>query len=119
MLIIDDEEHITAAVSDYFTISGYQVDCAQDESAARALLDRFDYAVVITDLRLSGCCHTEGMDIVGHVRNGQPGAACIVLTSYGDEANEVEARKRGADAFLQKPTPLHVLAEQVAQILNR
>ncbi len=118
ILIIDDEEHVIAAITDYFTYLGYQVDCAGDETAAQGLLDRFAYAAVITDLRLSGRNRMEGMDIVERVRNLQPTAACIVLTSYGDAANEFEARKRGADALLQKPTPLRVLAERLAEILD-
>lgn len=118
ILIVDDEEHITAAIKDYFTFLGYQVDCAGDETAAQALLDCFEYTAVITDLRLSGSDRMEGMDIVERVRNRQPTAACIVLTSYGDPANEVEACKRGADALLQKPTPLRVLAERLAEILD-
>lgn len=119
LLIIDDEEPITGAVTDYFGILGYLVDSAQDEQAAHALVDRFDYAAVITDLRLSRGRRLEGLEIIEHARIRHPAAACIVLTAYGDAENEIEARKRGADALLQKPTPLHVLAERLAEILNR
>ncbi|MGH8131542.1 MAG: response regulator [Steroidobacteraceae bacterium] len=118
MLIIDDEEHITGAVTDYFRILGYLVDSAQDEQAAHALVDRFDYAAVITDLRLSRSRSLAGLNIVERVRTRHPDAACIVLTAYGDAENEIEARKRGADALLQKPTPLHLLAERLTEILN-
>jgi DNA-binding response OmpR family regulator len=41
-----------------------------------------------------------------------------VLTAYGDTENEIEARRLGADDFLQKPAPLHVLAKRLAGILN-
>jgi DNA-binding response OmpR family regulator len=118
MLIVDDEHHITAALRDYFTVLGYLVDVAESEGAARSLLDRLDYAAVITDLRLSERRHSEGMDIVEHARRSQPKAACIILTSYGDAASENEARRIGADAFLHKPTPLHLLAERLAEILK-
>lgn len=118
MLIVDDEHHITTALRDYFTVLGYLVDVAESEGAARSLLDRLDYAAVITDLRLSERRHDEGMDIVEHARRRQPKAACIILTSYDDAGNENEARRIGADAFLQKPTPLHLLAERLAGILK-
>jgi DNA-binding response OmpR family regulator len=118
MLIVDDEHHITTALRDYFTVLGYLVDVAESGVAARNLLDRLNYAAVITDLRLSERRHSEGMGIVEHARRMQPKAACIVLTSYGNAASESEARRIGADAFLQKPTPLHLLAERLVEILK-
>ena len=118
LLIIDDEEHITEAVNDYFTILGYLVDCAQDEKTAIDLLNLFEYAAVITDLRLSGCNRIEGLDLIERARAKHPLAACIVLTAYGDAENENEARRRGADLLLQKPAPLGVLAERLAEILG-
>jgi DNA-binding response OmpR family regulator len=64
LLIIDDEEHITSALTDYFTILGYAVDFARDKNTARALLERFDYAGIITDLRLSGSGRIAGQDVI-------------------------------------------------------
>ena len=118
LLIVDDEHQITTALRDYFTVLGYVVDVAESEGAAHTLLDRLVYAAVITDLRLSEQRHDDGMDVIEHVRHRQPNAACVVMTSYGDAAYEIEARRLGADAFLQKPTPLHLLAEQLAEILK-
>lgn len=118
MLVIDDEEHINAAVKDYFTMLGYEVDCAQDEAAARALLDRSNYAVLITDLQLSTYRRIGGLDLIAYARNRHPDTVCIVLTAHGDAENRKEAWRRGADTFLQKPTPLHSLAGLVAERLR-
>jgi ornithine cyclodeaminase/alanine dehydrogenase-like protein (mu-crystallin family)/DNA-binding response OmpR family regulator len=119
MLIIDDEEHITAAVTEYFMTLGYQVDCAQDAAAAHALLDRFDYAVIITDLRLSRSDRFEGFEILERIRSRCPQTASIVLTAHGYSENEKRARQRGASAFLQKPQPLEELAAVVAALVKQ
>ncbi len=118
LLIVDDEEHITAAISDYFTMLGYVVDRAPDEAAAHTMLETFNYAAVVTDLQLGCSCRIEGLDIIEHVRARHPQAACIVLTAYGDVQNESEALRRGADALLQKPAPLRLLAEWLARLLD-
>lgn len=55
ILLIDDEEHILAAMAEYFSMLGYQVTSATNLIAALALLDREHYGIVITDLRLSRC----------------------------------------------------------------
>lgn len=118
LLIVDDEEHIIAALSDYFTILGYVVDVADNERAARALLDKIDYVAVITDLRLSGGARMEGLEIIRHARVRRPQGARIVLTAFDDPESRAEAERSGADAFLQKPAPLNELGKVLAGLLN-
>jgi len=119
MLIVDDEEQVTAAVADYFATLGYVVDRAASEAEAIGMIDDREYAAVVTDLRLSGGPHMGGMDVIAHLRRRRAMAACLVLTAYGDAELEREARIRGADDFVQKPAPLRVLADRLARLLDR
>lgn len=119
VLIIDDEEHILAAMVEYFAAQGYEVACARDEPGARTLLEQSDFRIVITDLRLSRSDRYEGLDILDRIRTRCPQTDCIVLTAYGFPDNEERARQLGARAFLQKPKPLHELAAIVATLVNR
>lgn len=106
ILVVDDEEAIRFAVGEFFSTAGYLVDVACELADALALLDRTRYAVVIADLRLSEPAGTEGLDVVSYVRERSPSTRIIVFTAYGSPAVEREARRRGVDAFLQKPQPL-------------
>ena len=119
ILLIDDEEHILAAMAEYFTMLGYQVASAANEVAALALLDRERYRVVITDLRLSSRNRFEGLEILEHVQRRHPETACVVLTAYGSAEIEQRARERGARAFLQKPQPLDRVETVVAALVRR
>jgi two-component system, NtrC family, response regulator PilR len=119
ILIIDDEEHILAAMAEYFAALGYEVDCALDEPTARALLDARDYRIVITDLRLSRSDRFEGLDLIDHVQSRSPQTPCIVLTAFGYPENEQRARQRGATAFMQKPKPLREIAKVVETLVKR
>lgn len=118
ILIIDDEEHILAAMTEYFAALGYEVACARDVSAAHALLERTDFRIVITDLRLSGGDRYEGLEILERVQSREPHAACIVLTAYGLPDTEERARQAGANAFLQKPQPLGELSNIVRALIE-
>lgn len=118
MLVVDDEEDVTAAVGEFFATFGYVVDHAASVAEAVAMIDRYEYAAVVTDLRLSGSRRMEGMEVIAHLRRRRAAGACIVLTAYGDPELELEARRRGADAFLQKPTPLPELAVHLARLLE-
>jgi DNA-binding response OmpR family regulator len=120
ILIIDDEEAILFALKDYFTISGYEVDCASNEARAEELLGTAHtcYSAVIADLRLTGTGGTEGLEIGGFVRQRCPSAALILFTAYRSQELEVEARRRGFDAILDKPRPLNEVAQVVSELLN-
>jgi two-component system response regulator (stage 0 sporulation protein F) len=118
ILIVDDEIPILFAMREYFTPLGYEVDCAREREEAEAMLANDEFSVVIADLRLTGINGNEGLEIVGFIRERSPDTRIVVLTAYGSPEIEMEARKRGADAFLHKPKPLSEVAQIVAGLLE-
>ena len=110
ILVVDDEEAIRDATREYLTALGYQVDAAQEREEAEALLSTATYSLVICDLRLTGVHGKEGLELIGYLRERCPWARVILLTAYGSPDIEAEAKRRGADVFLQKPVPLSELA---------
>jgi DNA-binding NarL/FixJ family response regulator len=118
ILMVEDEESILLAVSDYLTHLGYQVDCAREIDSARRLLHEHKYAAVISDVRLSGSDANEGLQIATEAKQGDSGAEVILLTAYGSEEVEQKAREKGVAAFLHKPKPLRELAQIIYSILS-
>jgi DNA-binding NtrC family response regulator len=110
ILIVEDETSILFALSEYFSTLGYQVDSAREWEEAEALLATRKYRLVLTDLRLTGFGGVEGLEIIGSVRQRSPETRIILLTGYGSSDVEEEARRRGVDALLFKPTPLQEVA---------
>ena len=104
---------------EYFATKGYAVDCARETAEAEALLHENDYALAILDLRLSGTHGAEGLDLIDSVRARSPRTRIILLTAYGSREIEAEARRRGADAFLQKPKPLAEVAQIASGLIGR
>ncbi|MFY9269407.1 MAG: response regulator [Candidatus Manganitrophaceae bacterium] len=118
LLIVDDEASILFAMREYFTLHGFEVDCADEKGEAEMLLKKECYAAVIADLRMSGIDSNEGLDIVRCVRKQYPSMRIIILTAYGSPEIEAEARCRGADAFLSKPRPLREVARILFDLLG-
>jgi ActR/RegA family two-component response regulator len=114
LLIVDDEESIRFSMSEYFSRHGFQVDTAREVEEAEKLLEQTDYKVIIQDLRLGLTRHADGMNIIKLIHRRSPETRIVVLTAYGSAEIEAEARRAGADAFLQKPKPL----SQVAQVVQ-
>jgi two-component system C4-dicarboxylate transport response regulator DctD len=117
VLIVDDEPTVLSAVSDYMRAYGFPVDEAQELEEAEALLATSDYAIVIADVRLTGMHGREGLELLRFVRQQCPDAKVIVMTAHGDDHLERDARRRGADAFLEKPLPLSDLLLEVHRLL--
>ena len=106
LLILDDEQSVLFALSDYFTTHGYQVDCACEIEEAKALLAAAHYFAAIIDLNLGGSESTEGLEMVRWARQRFPSTRLIILTAYGTREIEMEARQCGVDALLHKPKSL-------------
>jgi CheY-like chemotaxis protein len=119
ILFVEDESSTHFGVREYFAELGDSVDCASDREEALERLATTSYPIVIADLRLSedgASSHTpEGLEIIERVRRDHPDTRVLVLTACGEDL-EAEARRRGADFFLQKPQPLAHVAEIVEKL---
>ncbi len=113
LLIADDEETILFAMRDYFESLGFTVDCARRVPEARALIEAHEYAVVIADLRLTPDESVTGLDVLDAAKQRRPGTRTIVLTAYGSQRAEDEARRLGVDAWLHKSEGLKDVAAVV------
>src|SRR5262245_61466991 len=98
LLIVDDEkptrEGLRAALEEH-----YDVYVAEDAAQAMDLLEREDFAVLLTDFRLP---HQDGMKLIARAKSLPKSPICILMTAYGSEELAVEAMKSGADDYIPK-----------------
>ena len=114
LLVVDDEESICFSMKEYFSHNGFIVDTAREIEEAERLIAQGTYKVIIQDLRMGPARDHEGLQIVRMVHARSPETRIVILTAYGSNEIEDEARLLGADAFLRKPQPL----SQVAQVVR-
>jgi DNA-binding response OmpR family regulator len=110
LLVVEDRATISFALTDYFRIRGWEVECAANVAEAEAVLARRRFALLIADLSLSEPGSTDGLELARRVRHDWPLTRTIILTAYGTLETERTARLIGVDAFLHKPAPLAELA---------
>ena len=118
LLVVDDEEAILLALRDYFTTLGFEVSCARDRFEAGEHLASGTFDGVIADLRLSGSGGLEGLEVVERARAGSPRTRTIIVTAYGSQEAEQEARRRGVDALFHKPVRLPEIARVVRRLID-
>jgi UDP-3-O-[3-hydroxymyristoyl] N-acetylglucosamine deacetylase len=114
---VDDEEAIVLTMKEYFETFGHQVDVARGREEAEAFLLGAPYALMIADLRLHPVRDAEGLDLLALVRERFPTTRVVLFTGYATPEVVSEARRLGADAFLQKPQALTDVARVVFALL--
>lgn len=118
ILIVDDEQAVAATLHEYFRSHQLEVDCAGSLGEARDMLSRNRYKAVLADVQLSRIGDTDGLDLAAFVKEHHPETAFVVLTAYGSQRVEREARERGASFFLHKPVRLEDIGQIVFGLLE-
>src|SRR3954469_10682810 len=116
LLIVDDEkptrEGLRAALEDR-----YDVYIAEDAKAAMELLERENFAVMLTDFRLP---NEDGMKLIARAKSLSKPPVCILMTAYGSEELAVQAMKNGADDYIAKGRlQIDELEMRIARILRQ
>jgi two-component system response regulator AtoC len=100
VLVVDDEENIRLVLRTLLKKHGYEVEVADSGEAAMALVDAFGPDVVLTDVRMP---RMGGLDLLEALRAKQHMATVIVMSAYGNVDLALEAMKKGAYDYVQKP----------------
>src|SRR6185503_5625443 len=112
ILVVDDEPSVTDALQMILVDLGHRVDSAKTVGEATELLKGSSYDLVFTDLRLPDAT---GIDLLDHIKIDTPDTPVVLMTAHGSLDITIEAIKRGAFYYLEKPfTP-----NQVTMLVER
>jgi two-component system, NtrC family, response regulator HydG len=115
VLIIDDDSFHAETVAEGLERVGYDCVLATSGAAGARSIEEEAFDVILTDLKMAD---VDGLTILGKARKEQPETAVVVITGHGDVKTAVEAMKRGASNFLQKPVNLADLRAMVDKVAD-
>jgi len=116
ILVVDDERGMRDMLRAGLAHLGYRTAEAAHAEAAIRLLSREAFDLVLTDLLMPGI---DGLDLLVAVKKVRPDVAVVVMTGSGTVETAVEAMKRGAGDFLQKPFEMDELGMAVEKALEK
>ncbi|HSL55062.1 MAG TPA: sigma-54 dependent transcriptional regulator [Pyrinomonadaceae bacterium] len=127
ILIADDQADVLAALSLLLKGERYQISSASSPEGVLKSIDTHEFDVVLIDLNYARdtTSGSEGLDLLSRIRAADPALPVVVMTAWGSVDLAVEAMRRGARDFIQKPWDnarlLAVLRTQVelAEALRR
>jgi len=105
ILAADDQEHILDALEFLLRPQGYRVDKARSPVLVREALKSTSYDAILIDLNYTRDTTSgqEGLDLLSEIVAADATVPVIVMTAWANVELAVEAMRRGARDFVQKP----------------
>jgi sigma-B regulation protein RsbU (phosphoserine phosphatase) len=120
VLVADDQPDVLEALRWLLTGEGYepQFVSSTDGVMERMKAERFDLLLMDLNYSRDTTSGREGLELIPRVLAQDPGIPIVVMTGWGSIDTAVEAMRRGARSFVQKPwedvTLLEILEREVA-----
>jgi DNA-binding NtrC family response regulator len=106
ILIIDDEKAIRKTLSEILSFEGYDIVEAADGEEGLKQFKEKAYDVVLCDIKMP---KLDGMEFLQKAMEHNPDIPVIMISGHGNIETAVEAVKKGAYDFIQKPPDLNRL----------
>jgi two-component system response regulator RegA len=100
ILLVDDDQNFRERMARALRDRGHEVRTAAGPAEALRLGTEDSPECAVVDLRMPG---GSGLEVVSALKALDPATAVVVLTGYGSIATALEAVRRGALHYLQKP----------------
>ncbi len=117
VLIVDDEPKVAFFLGKGLERSGYDynISVAQSGEEALDILDEINIDLLVTDLRMPGI---NGLELIRWVKATSPDTRTILITAYGNDDVEAEARRLEAYRYITKPFDIGDFTETVQEALG-
>ncbi|MFN3984638.1 MAG: PAS domain S-box protein [Rhodocyclaceae bacterium] len=118
VLVVDDEEMVTAFLRELLEGWGLIVDIAHDGLAAKALVveDPFGFDMVLSDLTMP---RMTGVELASAVHGLNPAVPIVLFSGYADGLAPASLEAVGVRALLAKPVEPAALFGALAGVLTR
>jgi two-component system nitrogen regulation response regulator NtrX len=100
LLIVDDEGSIRDVLRQLFEYEDHQVEVAADGPDALDRFGSFQPDAVFLDVKMQGM---DGLEVLGRIREIDPRAVVVMISGHGTIDTALEATRKGAFDFLEKP----------------
>jgi DNA-binding NtrC family response regulator len=118
VLLVEDEEILLAFLKTALERGGVNVVGATSGSEARDLLERGEYAGIVSDLRMPG--EIGGAELYDWVQKNRPALSSrfLFITGNTSDPYAIEVRERTGAQFIEKPFRIGVLIEMIHKITS-
>ena len=115
ILVAEDDDIMRITVVDRLRLNGWQTDEAANGATALELVQKNDYDVVLSDIRMPGM---GGEQLLTEVKRLSPVTEVILMTAHGNTDDAINCLKKGAADYILKPFNLDDLTFRIQRLVN-
>ena len=118
VLIVEDEKAISGVLHSILSdeLTDYEILVAEDGLEAYKLLEKDDFALIISDIKMP---KLSGLELLKQALQLKPDTTFVMISGHADIDTAVSALKDGAYDFISKPIDINRLITSVRNALDR
>jgi two-component system nitrogen regulation response regulator NtrX len=116
ILVIDDERAIRNTLKEVLEYEKHEVDLAEDGPTGLELFSANTYDIVLCDIKMA---KMDGIEVLGKLLEISSNEPVIMISGHGNIDTAVEAIKKGAYDFLEKPLDLNRLLITIRNAMDK
>lgn len=116
ILVVDDEPTILLSLSHILSSKETLVVTSNRIEEAEVALSRYQFDLIIADIRMSGLDGIEGLELLSYIKATSPDTPVIIMTAFGSEEMREDAFLRGAFHYYEKPIDISHLLSKVQSL---
>ncbi len=116
ILVIDDEKSIRNTLKEVLEYEKHKIDLSSDGIEGLEFFNKNDYDVVLLDIKMPGI---DGIEVLEKIMSEPKDVPVIMISGHGNIDTAVEAIKKGAFDFIEKPLDLNRLLITIRNALDK
>ena len=116
ILVIDDERAIRNTLKEVLEYEKHEVDLAEDGLKGLEMFSTNSYDIVLCDIKMA---KMDGLEVLGNISVTSSDTPVIMISGHGNIDTAVEAIKKGAYDFLEKPLDLNRLLITIRNAMDK
>ncbi|MDJ0784091.1 MAG: response regulator [Desulfosarcinaceae bacterium] len=116
ILVVDDDPVTRNLLQKRLVKENYEIDLAENGVAAVRQLQKKRYDIVLTDLKMPG--GVDGIGVLETAKEADIKTEVILITAHASVGNAIEAMKKGASDYLEKPINFDELLMRLQKVRN-
>ncbi len=116
ILIIDDEKSIRISLKEILSFEQHEVDLAENGKMGLEMQKSNNYDVIFLDIKMP---QMDGMEVLEKIIQDNPELPVVMISGHGTIDTAVEAIKKGAFDFIQKPLDLNRIMITIKNALDK
>lgn len=116
VLVVDDHAAARESMGHVLAAAGYGVEMCSSAVEALRIVEQESFDVILTDLMMPGM---DGLEFMRRLAERRCDAQIVMVTAHASVATAVEAMRRGAFDYIEKPFRAEQLEQLVSSALSR